>query len=104
MIRRPPRSTLFPYTTLFRSLESEIAAEPRSLTPLPPWNRMQGAGRVGCRNEEGYHEVGPRDWHRHGRSSDCAARGPLRKTSSGKREAPFREARGPGQASAEGGG
>src|SRR2546425_1903805 len=57
MIRRPPRSTLFPYTTLFRSLESEIAAEPRSLTPLPPWNRMQGAGRVGCRNEEGYHEV-----------------------------------------------
>src|SRR5256885_15634857 len=25
MIRRPPRSTLFPYTTLFRSLEREIA-------------------------------------------------------------------------------
>src|SRR5258708_20709928 len=24
MIRRPPRSTLFPYTTLFRSLPSEI--------------------------------------------------------------------------------
>src|SRR2546430_12587611 len=23
MIRRPPRSTLFPYTTLFRSLEAE---------------------------------------------------------------------------------
>src|SRR2546430_12892494 len=26
MIRRPPRSTLFPYTTLFRSLASETAA------------------------------------------------------------------------------
>src|SRR2546430_13055294 len=26
MIRRPPRSTLFPYTTLFRSLEQDIAA------------------------------------------------------------------------------
>src|SRR5437588_12552284 len=26
MIRRPPRSTLFPYTTLFRSLKCEIAA------------------------------------------------------------------------------
>src|SRR3712207_8756093 len=26
MIRRPPRSTLFPYTTLFRSVVSEIAA------------------------------------------------------------------------------
>src|SRR2546427_5530406 len=24
MIRRPPRSTLFPYTTLFRSTDSEI--------------------------------------------------------------------------------
>src|SRR3989442_9923756 len=27
MIRRPPRSTLFPYTTLFRSNPLEIAAE-----------------------------------------------------------------------------
>src|SRR5258708_12710899 len=26
MIRRPPRSTLFPYTTLFRSLQLETAA------------------------------------------------------------------------------
>src|SRR5256885_8006367 len=27
MIRRPPRSTLFPYTTLFRSLEAEASAD-----------------------------------------------------------------------------
>src|SRR3712207_8728205 len=27
MIRRPPRSTLFPYTTLFRSLEAENASK-----------------------------------------------------------------------------
>src|SRR5258707_14436328 len=27
MIRRPPRSTLFPYTTLFRSLEPAVIAE-----------------------------------------------------------------------------
>src|SRR2546422_3819945 len=27
MIRRPPRSTLFPYTTLFRSLTSRIGAQ-----------------------------------------------------------------------------
>src|SRR2546425_5676116 len=26
MIRRPPRSTLFPYTTLFRSVHEELAA------------------------------------------------------------------------------
>src|SRR3712207_7143310 len=31
MIRRPPRSTLFPYTTLFRSVISEIVAG----TPRP---------------------------------------------------------------------
>src|SRR2546428_3313955 len=28
MIRRPPRSTLFPYTTLFRSLCVELVAQP----------------------------------------------------------------------------
>src|SRR5258708_16736398 len=28
MIRRPPRSTLFPYTTLFRSLAPLVAADP----------------------------------------------------------------------------
>src|SRR5258708_27977168 len=27
MIRRPPRSTLFPYTTLFRSSKSDYSAE-----------------------------------------------------------------------------
>src|SRR5258706_809164 len=27
MIRRPPRSTLFPYTTLFRSMEAEAPVE-----------------------------------------------------------------------------
>src|SRR2546430_8572184 len=30
MIRRPPRSTLFPYTTLFRSLNSESATPNRT--------------------------------------------------------------------------
>src|SRR5689334_24001390 len=28
MIRRPPRSTLFPYTTLFRSVRAEVVADP----------------------------------------------------------------------------
>src|SRR5256885_4837583 len=31
MIRRPPRSTLFPYTTLFRSLRSDRVARGRDL-------------------------------------------------------------------------
>src|SRR5688572_31340636 len=38
MIRRPPRSTLFPYTTLFRS-ESEVHDEPH-----PSWSGRAGAG------------------------------------------------------------
>src|SRR2546425_5134543 len=31
MIRRPPRSTLFPYTTLFRSLRAGLVHEPVDL-------------------------------------------------------------------------
>src|SRR3712207_7591873 len=34
MIRRPPRSTLFPYTTLFRSLRSVRRRAPSVLVPL----------------------------------------------------------------------
>src|SRR3712207_5290798 len=42
MIRRPPRSTLFPYTTLFRS-ETEAAALPPGaggLLLVPYWNNV----------------------------------------------------------------
>src|SRR3712207_8017070 len=35
MIRRPPRSTLFPYTTLFRSQEREHPGEDRRLLAQP---------------------------------------------------------------------
>src|SRR3712207_8900810 len=35
MIRRPPRSTLFPYTTLFRSSASGIAPSLRPGQPAP---------------------------------------------------------------------
>src|SRR2546430_5857266 len=34
MIRRPPRSTLFPYTTLFRSSVGEIESDNRNLVPI----------------------------------------------------------------------
>src|SRR2546427_5488583 len=38
MIRRPPRSTLFPYTTLFRSAPSEVATlVMRSSSTRRPW-------------------------------------------------------------------
>src|SRR5438477_9846218 len=35
MIRRPPRSTLFPYTTLFRSRVDRTDERPRFLDALP---------------------------------------------------------------------
>src|SRR3712207_7274986 len=34
MIRRPPRSTLFPYTTLFRSVVTVSPTDPRSVRAL----------------------------------------------------------------------
>src|SRR5947209_13180164 len=44
MIRRPPRSTLFPYTTLFRSSSTPDGAIRRS----PP----SGAVRIRCRDAD----------------------------------------------------
>src|SRR2546425_3033500 len=54
MIRRPPRSTLFPYTTLFRSFkissrsarraaarDATFSDEPRALSPVASRNRSE---------------------------------------------------------------
>src|SRR2546430_11428148 len=38
MIRRPPRSTLFPYTTLFRSRAIASLAPPEGMSMLSPTN------------------------------------------------------------------
>src|SRR2546430_11597123 len=38
MIRRPPRSTLFPYTTLFRSEELVLAVKPRGVSAEEPFH------------------------------------------------------------------
>src|SRR2546430_677515 len=46
MIRRPPRSTLFPYTTLFRSLGSWVQLL-RSPLSKPSW-KMIGSDGPGC--------------------------------------------------------
>src|SRR2546423_9883325 len=47
MIRRPPRSTLFPYTTLFRS-RSRNRGEPRAeRAPVRGGGQGGAAGRVG---------------------------------------------------------
>src|SRR5947207_8714267 len=52
MIRRPPRSTLFPYTTLFRSRRPDLQGRPhlRALLPTPADHREER--RTGVRSEE----------------------------------------------------
>src|SRR2546422_7063229 len=50
MIRRPPRSTLFPYTTLFRSGSSPGSPAP-AYTEAPPLRTIPEPGR-GVRSEE----------------------------------------------------
>src|SRR2546430_17284846 len=44
MIRRPPRSTLFPYTTLFRSLEGRLV-QPWISELKSTWTKTENARR-----------------------------------------------------------
>src|SRR2546427_8571272 len=56
MIRRPPRSTLFPYTTLFRSRHVQgDGARERLLPPVhpPELSRARGRARGGIREGSG---------------------------------------------------
>src|SRR3712207_8917312 len=45
MIRRPPRSTLFPYTTLFRSPEEDEVVRDHPAGAVPPAHRVGKAQR-----------------------------------------------------------
>src|SRR5438105_7244064 len=49
MIRPPPRSTLFPYTTLFRSDEIQLV---RSARNLPLSSRPSSGSTITARSEE----------------------------------------------------
>src|SRR3712207_7838683 len=66
MIRRPPRSTLFPYTTLFRSSlraasrSSRAPAEVPGPRPSPP--RRAPSGRPAARSEEHTSELQSRQY------------------------------------------
>src|SRR3712207_7563140 len=72
MIRRPPRSTLFPYTTLFRSedvrrmaglLDSFEMVRPQNyLSPLPMWARTEAARMLINRSEEHTSELQSRQY------------------------------------------
>src|SRR3712207_8851658 len=64
MIRRPPRSTLFPYTTLFRSLPIDLAVR----------GRPQGQS---LRLEEAVAQLGPARLTASGLLDTAAAAGPV---------------------------
>src|SRR2546426_8482468 len=51
MIRRPPRSTLFPYTTLFRSARSSAFVE-REISSIPARARIRRTRSGRFRSEE----------------------------------------------------
>src|SRR5438445_9035186 len=72
MIRRPTRSTLFPYTTLFRSLGQRVGVAGRRAGVVPAWGDGEGirgyrvsdpAGRdLGSRSEEHTSELQSRQY------------------------------------------
>src|SRR5690606_41923020 len=68
MLRRPPRSTLFPYTTLFRSAPTQKESDQESQMPivvfrLNLWRRMQNSSRclLTMRSEEHTSELQSRE-------------------------------------------
>src|SRR2546422_11583352 len=75
MIRRPPRSTLFPYTTLFRALTDhvELVVEDERVR-----GRTVGRKRLGLEQRFAAHvEEAPEDLvHRHERRGHASGRRP----------------------------
>src|SRR3989475_4706445 len=64
MIRRPPRSTLFPYTTLFRSDEQDFG-------PVLPLDESEGDGRrAGVGRHGGHAPMAPQGPAHGGRSEE----------------------------------
>src|SRR5436309_7740454 len=61
MIRRPPRSTLFPYTTLFRSEESLLHAQPGEEEGLEPRPSRARTSHRSTRSEEHTSELQSRE-------------------------------------------
>src|SRR3712207_8918194 len=63
MIRRPPRSTLFPYTTLFRSTSSELRTPEMTerlvdafgVHPFNLYATTEGLWGVECERHDGIH-------------------------------------------------
>src|SRR5258707_7353600 len=65
MIRRPPRSTLFPYTTLFRSRTDVWMSRSSDRSSIAPFDTSDAGGkfgRIGDRSEEHTSELQSRQY------------------------------------------
>src|SRR2546430_13605599 len=61
MIRRPPRSTLFPYTTLFRSRAGYGAEDPRGRSEAGGCCDRRGIDRAAAGHTPGHGDAADRD-------------------------------------------
>src|SRR3989441_9046628 len=66
MIRRPPRSTLFPYTTLFRSQGSVVSLHiaPKASAPMESIESVQAVPGRGLAGDRYFLETGTYSPHR----------------------------------------
>src|SRR3989441_12988310 len=69
MIRRPPRSTLFPYTTLFRSERHHAPDDPRD---DDEWRGPDALGDGGGRQEDAAADDAADHGHRAGEEAQAA--------------------------------
>src|SRR2546430_14185570 len=90
MIRRPPRSTLFPYTTLFRSVANDTLFV-RRLVQAAHLKQLQFAVAGDCEGVPDF--VGT--WHTHPYRADAAGRGPKETRPSAPRPRGVAAGRGP---------
>src|SRR3712207_7018080 len=71
MIRRPPRSTLFPYTTLFRSRLPAPEAATYNRNLATPFSRVAaGPGKRACSGSLPRLSTGKAEWSPRGRSEE----------------------------------
>src|ERR1039457_2304900 len=78
MTRRPPRSTLFPYTTLFRSTEFQTQSPPRVIAEsgripcMPHPQRLVSLRRLAANRANATSSTGPRSTQGEARSAQNA--------------------------------
>src|SRR5690625_6768265 len=73
MLRRPPRSTLFPYTTLFRSVQKRDGR----LAVVPDHPSINNSLKARIKNSLDEASIDDRDWRSEEHTSELQSRGHL---------------------------